>query len=283
MSASYAQQKAPWVLGFLLVSQVLLMSLSARHPDSDQSVLRTWLIAIYTPFMKGGSWAISKAGGVVSDYTELRGARQENQALKAQLDQVTEELNKSREQVAQASQIRAAYGVPAQSDYHKIAANVIARDASIWFRRLTIDRGTNDGVKFSMPVATAGGIVGRIVALGPNFAEVQLITDHHAGAGAMLQRSRDMGVVKGLDNGRCELRDIPSGKEVQIGDVVESTGLDGIYPKGLVIGTIESVEDDPNAPSHRLTVKPSAPLDRLEFVMVLLVEPRDLKPQETVK
>jgi rod shape-determining protein MreC len=283
MSASYAQQKAPWVLGFLLVSQVLLMSFSARHPDSDQSVLRTWLIAAYAPLLKGGSFVISKASGVVGDYTQLKGARDENKALKAQLDQVTEELNQNREKVAQDSEIRAAYGVPTQSNYHKIAANVIARDASIWFRRLTIDRGTNDGVKFSMPVATATGIVGRVVALGPNFAEVQLITDRHAGVGAMLQKSRDMGVVKGLDNGRCELRDIPSGKDVQTGDIVESTGLDGIYPKGLVIGTIESVEDDPNAPSHRLVLKPAAPLDRLEFVMVLLVEPKDLKPQETVK
>jgi rod shape-determining protein MreC len=283
MSASYAQQRTPWILGFLLLSQVLLMSFSARHPDSDQSILRTWLIAAYTPFLKGGNWVISKAGGIVSDYTALKGAHEENKALEAQVRQLREELNSAQEQAAQDSQIRATFGVPAQLAYHKIAANVIARDASIWFRRLTIDRGSNDGVKMSMPVTTAGGIVGRVVALGPNFAEVQLITDHHAGAGAMLQKSRDMGVVKGLDNGRCELRDVPSGRDIQVGEVVESTGLDGIYPKGLMLGTIESVEDDPNAPWHRLIVKPSAPLDRLEYVMVLLVDQRDLKAQETVK
>ena len=283
MSASYAQQKAPWVLGFLLLSQVLLMTFSARNPDSDQSILRTWLIAAYTPFLKGGNWAVSKAGGVVSEFTALKGARDENKALREQVERLTEERDKAREMAAQDAQLRAAYGVPGQPGYHTIAANVIARDASIWFRRITIDRGTNDGVKMSMPVTTAVGIVGRVVALGPNFAEVQLITDRHAGAGAMLQKSRDMGVVRGLDNARCELRDIPSGREVQIGDVVESTGLDGIYPKGLVIGTIESVEDDPNAPSHRIVLKPEAPLDRVEIVMVLLVESRDLKAQETVK
>ena len=283
MSASYAQQKAPWVLGILLLSQVLLMTFSARNPDSDQSVLRTWLIAIYTPFLQGGNWAVSKTGAVVSEYTALKGARDENKALKEQVERLTEERDKARELAAQDAQLRAAYGVPGQIGYHTIAANVIARDASIWFRRITIDRGTNDGVKMSMPVTTAIGIVGRVVALGPNFAEVQLITDRHAGAGAMLQKARDMGVVRGLDNARCELKDIPSGREVQIGDVVESTGLDGIYPKGLVIGTIESVEDDPNAPSHRIILKPEAPLDRVETVMVLLVEPRDLKVQETVK
>ena len=283
MSASFTQQRAPWVLGFLLLSQVLLMSLSARHPDSDQSILRTWVMAAYTPVVKAGDWVISKASGVVTDYTALKGARDENKSLQQQVQQLTEERDQAREQAAQDSQIRAAYGVPAQSDYHKIAANVIARDASIWFRRLTIDRGTNDGVKMSMPVTAASGIVGRVVALGPNFAEVQLITDRHAGVGAMLQKSRDMGEVHGLDNGKCELKDIPSGREVQIGDFVESTGLDGIYPKGLMIGTIDNVEDDPNAPWHRLIVKPGAPLDRLEYVMVLLVEQRDLKAQESVK
>jgi rod shape-determining protein MreC len=283
MSASYAQQKAPWVLGFLLLSQVLLMTFSARTPDSDQSILRTWLIAAYTPLLQFGNWTVSKAGGAVGDYTALKGARDENKALKLQVEQLTEERDKARELAAQDAQIRAAYGVPAGPGFHTIAANVIARDSSIWFRRITIDRGTNDGVKMSMPVTTAVGIVGRVVALGPNFAEVQLITDRHAGAGAMLQKTRDMGIVRGLDNARCELKDIPSGREVQVGDVVESTGLDGIYPKGLVIGTIESVEDDPNAPSHRIILKPEAPLDRLEMVMVLLLEPRDLKPQETVK
>jgi len=283
MSASYAQQKAPWVLGFLLLSQVVLMTLSARHPDSDQSVFRYWLIAVYTPFLQGGNWVVSKAAGVVNDLTALRGARDENKLLRERVEQLTEERDASRELAAQAAQMRAAYGVPAQPNYHKIAATVIARDASVWFRRLTIDRGTNDGVKISMPVTTALGIVGRVVALGPNFSEVQLITDRHAGAGAMLQKTRDMGEIRGLDNGKCELKDIPSGRDVQVGDVVESTGLDGIYPKGLVIGTIESVEDDPNAPWHRLIVKPEAPLDRVELVMVLLVEPRDLKAQESVK
>jgi len=283
MSASYAQQKAPWVLGFLLLSQVLLMSLSARHPDSDQSLLRTWFITAYTPFLRGGNLVISKATGFVNNYTALKRARDENKALKLQVEQLTAERDLVREQAAQDSQIRASFGVPAQPQYHKIAAHVIARDTTIWFRRLTIDRGTNDGVKMSMPVTTAQGIIGRVVALGPNFAEVQLITDRHAGAGAMLQKTRDMGEVHGVDNGRCELKGIPSGRDVQVGDVVESTGLDGIYPKGLVIGTIETVEDDPNAPWHRLVVKPEAPLDRVEFVMVLLVEARDLKAQENVK
>src|SRR5262249_39757140 len=148
---------------------------------------------VYTPFLKGGNWVISKAGGVVGDFTALRGARDENKLLRQRVEQLTEERDAAREQAAQDAQIRAAYGVPGQPNFHKIAANVIARDASVWFRRLTIDRGTNDGVKMSMPVTTALGVVGRVVALGPNFAEVQLITDRHAGAGAMLQKTRDMG------------------------------------------------------------------------------------------
>jgi rod shape-determining protein MreC len=128
-----------------------------------------------------------------------------------------------------------------------------------------------------MPVATAGGIVGRVISVGPNFAMVQVITDKHAGVGAMLQSSRAMGEIRGLDNDRCELKNISTSEKVEVGESVVTTGLDRIYPKGLLVGTVESIEADPNAPWHKIVVKPAAPVDRIEHVLVLLVEPKDLK------
>jgi rod shape-determining protein MreC len=148
---------------------------------------------------------------------------------------------------------------------------------------LTVDRGALDGVKLNMPVAMAGGIVGRVVSLGPNWAMVQVITDKQAGVGAMLQTSRAMGEVRGLDNARCEIMNISSSENVQEGESIVTTGLDRIYPKGLLVGTVERIEEDPNAPWHRIIIKPAAPIDRAEHVLVLLVEPKDLKIEETVK
>src|SRR6185503_3428807 len=133
----------------------------------------------------------------------------------------------------------------------------ISRDPSLWFRRLTIDLGTLNGVKRDMPVSAAGGIVGRVISVGPNFAMVQVITDKHAGVGAMLQNSRAMGEVRGVgDDDRCELKNIKTSETVEAGESVITTGLDRIYPKGLLIGTVERIEPDPNAPWHRIIIKP---------------------------
>jgi rod shape-determining protein MreC len=107
-----------------------------------------------------------------------------------------------------------------------------------------------------------------------------VITDKHAGVGAMLQTSRAMGEIRGLDSNRSELKNISSSEKVEIGESIVTTGLDRIYPKGRLVGTVESVEADPNAPWHKIVVKPTAPVDRVEHVLVLLVEPKDLKFDE---
>jgi len=284
MSAiSSVQQRAPLILGVLLVSQVILMSWTARRPDSDQTVLRTWVMSVVTPVVSAGNWALAEVTGAAKGYIALRGAREESASLKERVDQLTAERDELREKAAEDLRIRAEYSVPTLPEYRKVAATVISRDPNIWFKRMIINRGTTDGVKGNMPVISAAGIVGRVISVGPNYAEVQVITDPQAGVGAMLQQGSAMGVVRGLDSNRCELKDVSSSVNVQENEVLVTTGLDGLYPKGITIGTVESVQDDPSAPWHKIIVKPSAPIDRLENVMVLLLEPKDIKMQETVK
>jgi rod shape-determining protein MreC len=280
MSANTAQQKAPWILAALLLSQVVLMSTNARHPDSEQSVLRIWLVTGFAPVVRVADSILSSVKGTGASYVDVRHAREENLELREKVDQLTAERNKALERAAELDLLRTQLALPTRPQYRELAANVISRDASLWFRRLTIDRGTVDGVKRDMPVATAGGIVGRVISVGPNFAMVQVITDKHAGVGAMLQASRAMGEIRGLDNDRCELKNISTSEKVDVGESVVTTGLDRIYPKGLLVGTVERIEADPNAPWHKIVVKPAAPVDRAEHVLVLLVEPKDLKIDE---
>jgi rod shape-determining protein MreC len=283
MSANTAQRKATWWLAITLLSQVVLMSFYAKNPESEQSMLRTWILSALTPVASWTQGAVSSVTGTVASYTDLRHAREENVELRQKLDELTAEYNKTRERAAELDLLRTQLALPTRPKYAELAANVVSRDASIWFRRLVIDRGQLDGVKRDMPVATTTGIVGRIVSVGPNFSLVQVITDKHAGVGAMLNSSRQMGEVRGLDNARCELKNISATVEVQPGETVLTTGLDRIYPKGLVIGTVERIENDPNAPFARIIVNPSAPVDRVEHVMVLLVEQKDLKIEEGAK
>jgi len=280
MSANTAQQKAPWILAALLLSQVVLMSTNARHPDSEQSVLRIWMVTAFAPVVRVGDSMLSSVKGAGASYIDVRHAREENIELREKVDQLTAERNNALERAAELDLLRTQLALPTRPQYRELAANVISRDASLWFRRLTIDRGTLNGVKRDMPVITAGGIVGRIISVGPNFAMVQVITDKHAGVGAMLQTSRAMGEIRGLDNARSELKNISTSEKVEVGESVVTTGLDRIYPKGLLVGIVESIEADPNAPWHKIVVKPAAPVDRVEHVLVLLVERKDLKIDE---
>jgi rod shape-determining protein MreC len=280
MSANTAQQKAPWILAALLLTQVVLMSTNARHPDSEQSVLRVWMVTAFAPVVRVGNVMLSSITGAGASYIDVRHAREENIELRERVDQLTAERNNALERAAELDLLRTKLALPTRPQYRELAANVISRDASLWFRRLTIDRGTLNGVRRDMPVTTAGGIVGRIISVGPNFAMVQVITDKHAGVGAMLQASRAMGEIRGLEKDRTELRNISTSEKVEVGESVVTTGLDRIYPKGLLVGTVESIEADPNAPWHKIVVKPAAPVDRVEHVLVLLVEPKDLKIDE---
>lgn len=281
MSAKPAQRKAPWILALLLLSQVILMSYNARRPDSEQSILRTWIMTPLSFVERLVNSVASAITGTVASYVDLRHARAENIDLREKNDEMLAALNDARERAAELDRLRTQIALPAHTPYRELAANVIARDSSNWFRRITLDRGTLDGVRLNMPVTTAGGVVGRVVAVGPNFAMVQVITDKQAGLGAMLQGSRAMGEVRGLESiSRCELKNVRAGETVQEGEAVITTGLDRIYPKGLLIGTVESIDSEPNAAFNRIIVKPAAPLDRLEYVLVLLVEQKDLKKLE---
>ena len=259
------------------------MAALAKGRDGEQSVFRTWIMTPLSFVARIVNGAASAVTGTVASYVDLRHARAENLELREKNQQLIAELNDMRERAAEIELLRTQLTLPARATYRVLAANVIARDTTTWFRRVTLDRGTLDGLKLNMPVSTAGGVVGRIVALGPNFAMVQVITDRQAGVGAMLQNSRAMGEVRGIDDAQCELKNVSTGVNVQEGESVVTTGLDRIYPKGLLIGTVERVEQDPNAPFNRIVVKPTAPIDRLEHVLVLLIEAKDLKIDEGTK
>jgi rod shape-determining protein MreC len=283
MSANPIKRKTHWLLAVLLLSQLVLMSVSARHPNKEQSMFNTWMMTVFSPVVRVGNSVLSTVTGGFTGLGELRRAKVENEDLKNRLEQMTVELSETREKAAQFEVLRNTYGLPANLQYRQIAANVIARDTTLWFKRLTIDRGTLDGVKRDMPVVTTAGIVGRIINVGPNYAQVQVITDSNAGVGVMIQRTRAMGVLKGLNSARCEIKNIPANEEVQEGEIVVTTGLDRIYPKGLVVGTTERVENDPSAPWKKIVLNPAAQVDRVENILVLLVEAKDLKIEETIK
>lgn len=283
------RQRAPLLLVALLVVNFALMALDARESGdaTKQHVVRTWAQSIAAPFQRITSSTVETCLGFFRNIANLRGASTENVGLKQRIQQMESELNQTRQAVDENERLKGLLELKEKSTYTTIIAKVIARDPSLWFDTVTINRGRMSGVELNMPVVTAGGIVGRVVATGPWGAQVMLITDERAAAGAVvgqIESSNALGSVRGLgEKGLLEMRYVSGLEQVDVGNFVLTTGQDGIYPAGLTVGQIVDVRLGSATSPHVIRIKPGARLDSLEEVAVLQYKPSQrTSPDQTL-
>jgi len=271
------RQRAPIWLVILLFGNLVIMAIDARDSNGQQKVVRIWTQTLATPFQS----VSSKAGGATSDFFRqifnFRSTAQENGVLKERLAQAEVELHLARQQAAENDRLKGLLNLKEHAGYNTVAANVIARDPSVWFNTITIDRGSSAGVAINMPVVTATGIVGRVITVSPFAAQVMLVTDEKAGAGAVvgqLGQSGALGSVRGRpDLGLIEMRYVSGLEKVSVGDYVMTTGQDGIYPPGLNVGEVVDLKNGTATQPYQILIRPGARLDQLEEVMVLQYQP----------
>jgi rod shape-determining protein MreC len=277
------RQRAPlWLVGMLFASLVLMAFDAHENGDATkQRVIRAWAQALAAPFQRITSGAGSTGVGIFQYLGNLRHAAQENEQLRQRVEQMEIELRNARQMADENERLKGLLGLKDDDKYDVVAARVIARDPSLWFDTVTINRGRSSGIELNMPVVTRGGIVGRVVATSPWTAQIMLITDEKAAAGAVvgqLGESNALGSVKGLgEGGLVEMRYVSGLEEVKTGDYVVTTGQDGIYPPGLNVGEVIDVKHGSATQPHVIHIKPSARLDQLEEVAVLKYHP----PQRT--
>ncbi len=274
------RQRAPWWLFGLLALNFALMTYDARDDATKQRKVRSIAHTITYPIQQGASSAGNWLGGLFGNFGELRRASTENEQLHRQIDQMQAELRDTRERAAEAERLEKLFRLNEKSDYQTLVARVIARDPSMWFDNITIDKGRWAGVEVNMPVVTAGGIVGRVVSTSPWSAQVMLITDEKSGAGAVVGQlgSTALGSIKGMgENGLLEMRYVSGVEKVQVGDTVTTTGQDAIYPAGYNVGSVVEVKPGSATQSQVIHIRPGAGLDRLKEVAVLKYTP----PQRT--
>src|SRR6185312_2634749 len=187
------------------------------------------------------------------------------------------ELSKAREAASEKDRLEALLNLKQNSPYDPVVTRVIARDPSVWFNTITIGAGSASGIELNMPVVAGGGVVGRIVALSPWTAQVMLLTDEQAAAGAVvgqLGESNALGPVRGMgQRGVIEMKFVSGLEKVEVGDHVLTTGQDGIYPAGLSVGEVIEVRHGTATQPHTIYIRPSARLDQLEHVAVLRYHP----------
>ena len=283
------RQRAPLWLISLLVLNFIVMAVDARDADGQQKIIRVWTQTLASPLQNASSKASGATSGFFQQIWNFRGAAQENEQLKQRVSALEAELNNARRAESENERLKALLHLNEQTQVKSVPARVIARDPSVWFNTITINVGSTSGVAVNMPVVTGGGIVGRVISVSPFAAQVMLITDEKAGAGAVvgqLGESGALGSVRGradLGVGLIEMRYVSGLEKVQVNDTVMTTGQDGIYPPGLNVGRVVDVKNGTATQAHQILIQPGAQLDHLEAVAVLLYRaPQRSAPQETL-
>jgi len=151
-----------------------------------------------------------------------------------------------------------------------VAAEVIGRDPSAWFKTVIIDKGEADGLTRGLPVVIAQGIVGQVIEVSKHYSKVMLIVDSNSAVDSLVQRSRARGVIKGEATDQCRLDYVLRKNDVRIGDTLVSSGLDGVYPKGLRIGYVSQVIEHDADIFHEVIITPFVDFEKLEEVLVIL-------------
>lgn len=262
----------------LLVGLVLvhLVAISRQVDAGDgQSLLHRAVFSLLSPPQRLVGGTLRGVAGIWSHYLDLRGVREENDRLRQRVAELNRGLRERRTLARETERLREVLGLQRILPHESIAAEVIAREGLPWFRTITVDRGSEAGVELNAPAISPSGVVGRVVAVGPWASRVQLLLDRDCGVGVMIESSGVTGVVSGqvglADSGTADLlmNYVPAHAEVEAGDVVVTSGLDRIFPKGLMVGRVRSVGTDAAGLFREVRVTPSARFDRLEQVLLL--------------
>jgi len=256
------------ILVALLFLQLLLMSGSLRTADGT-TVLESWLLRLSSPLTGAARLVGGGFGMLGTGMGNLIHAHSRNAALQSEVQRLRTELQSSRESALENARLRRLLGMREQLLPRSVAATVVTVSLTGQTKMLVVDRGTANGVRTDLPVVSWGGAVGRVVAVGAGHAKVQLLTDPNSGVGALVQRSRAQGIVVGHGSRRLDLLYVPRFSDVAHGDRVVTSGLDGIFPRGLGIGEVVRIVQAPDG-SLTVELKPELDYATLEEVLILL-------------
>ncbi len=268
----------------LVVAMLSLIYVTGEHhvgPTFAEDAVLTGLAPVKAFFSYLGERAHSFFQGM-TDYARLQ---EENKRLREELAQRENHRYQLVEMQKENYRLREMLDFEERIEYELMPAEVISRDPAHWFETLTIDKGYRDGVKENMAVVTAEGLVGSIREVSRNSSRVLLLTDSRRAVSTLVQRTRDpgeVGVVEGYPEQQGYLRmiNLPPEANIQRGDTIISSGLGGIFPKGLVIGQALEIEKDQYGLLQRALIQPAVNFNRLEEVFIVFETPVDLEESE---
>jgi len=274
------RQRTGWLFVGIIVAHIVWISAQV-NTRRGVPLLEAVTFGAFAEVQRGATSAVNGVQDTWTNYFALQQVQAENERLRRENAQLQIRLQSERAESQQARTLQALLELRGRHTFSTTGAgvtatplvqsSVIGGGASPNFRTLTIDKGTQDGVRADMAVIAPGGVVGRVVLPTARASKVQLLIDGEAGAGALVERSRAQGVIEGTNDG-LRLVHVSGTADIKVGDVVVTSGIEGFYPKGLVIGQIQSIDRTAGEYSQ-VVVRPAVEYTSLEAVLVVLTSP----------
>lgn len=271
MLAFLRKNQVPLSCCFCLFLSIYILTVAARGQLKNEPLgaLLMWLMR---PLQIASQGTANWITGLQENYDTLAGFRSENERLRKRIQSLEVERQKLLE--AQATNLRLKQLLDFRSHLSgaAVTASIIANSASSWFQSCLLDKGSADGVRKGMAVVTPLGVVGQVVAVTPRTAKVLLLTDPNSGIDVLVQRTRARGIVSGsLDNGTV-LKYVKRSEDIQEGDRLITSGIDGVFPKGLMVGAVIKVHKQHLGLFQFVEVLPAVQSSRVEEVLVVAAE-----------
>lgn len=257
-----------------ILAALVFFSLNIPHKRNANFIERSVMMA-FTPVMKPAAKISGFFEDVWDNYISLVDVRRENLRLCDEIKGLNTRIVTAEETLLANQRLEKLLGMKDTLRIPTLPVTVVGEDVSSWFRTLVIDRGSSSGIAEGMAVVAADGVVGQIVKVSATTSRVLLLTDHVSGIAATIQRSRARGVVKGKGEGLCSLEFTTREEDVKVGDMVITSGIGGVFLKGVPIGEVTMVKRGEYGIFQTVTIRPTVNISHLEEVLVVLREPHD--------
>ena len=254
--------------GLLLIAiNFTVLTMSNRKSVNENGIERV-TITLVAPFQMVVSKTFETIEDVWTAYFCVVSAAKENVDLKKQLGNIERIKSRARELEFENNRLKKLVNFTRSVEYSFVAAQVIARDPSPWFKTIMVDKGKKDGLSKGLPVVVSEGVVGHVIKVAPNYSRILLITDRNSAVDALVQNSRVRGIVKGDSGEKCFFRYALRKDKIQTGEIIVSSGFDQIFPKGLKVGEVIDVKKEPSQLFQKIIIKTCVDFDKLEEVLV---------------
>jgi rod shape-determining protein MreC len=271
MALADIRQRTAVLFIAVMLGHIILISAQVNS-RAGVPLLEVVTFGTFAEVQRGAAGITGSVRNTWKGYVNLRGVRAENERLKQQLAEIQVQFQQQRAAAERTAQLERLLGFQRDIGIQTVPTIVIGASATPDSRTVTIDKGTSSGVRGNMAVIAPTGVVGRVVTPTGHASKVQLLVDRNAGAGALIERSRAQGVILGAGEELLRMNFVSATADVKLGDTIVTSGIDGIYPKGFVIGKIETLEKGSGL-YNVIRVRPAVDFNRLEEVLVVTSPP----------